>query len=463
MSLHFLVTSWSAPGHINPVIQLAQCLVEAKFWKPPVFVTLGILINENTQGKIQLPNHSRIRNLTIDKIGIRDWILDMDRRSMEAAEEIIIKLEESNPEWPAVGTVVSDILSGFGPIIARQLEVPLYVFCPSPLTSLYSILNLSKLRALRETANPPEEFPIPGIGEFPLPRNFPDDSSNPMVSWFSRMLETCTKSLAVAQGCLVNDVQSFYSSLFLSEIQSAISSNALCCGPLCLQDPRVHNGLSPEIEQFLIRFPARSILFIALGSSWSIPNQSLVELAHGIAAAGRPFVFVHRGQFQDDPFPEYALPNPPASEPTDPEGLPICFRSETCARGLVVRWVNQPAILCHESVGVFMTHCGWNSVLEGVSFGGVPMLLLPVGGDQPINAAFIDTHLQCGKSLWGSKHELRRDSVKQLINTVFEDLSLRKRAADLKVMIQQETAPSGVMELNLMQWFNQITRNETAR
>ncbi|CAN1223563.1 UDP-glycosyltransferase 74E2 [Linum perenne] len=48
----------------------------------------------------------------------------------------------------------------------------------------------------------------------------------------------------------------------------------------------------------------------------------------------------------------------------------------------------QLEVLAHKSTGCFVTHCGWNSTMEGLSL-GVPMVGMPQMGDQMTNAKFI--------------------------------------------------------------------------
>ena len=65
--------------------------------------------------------------------------------------------------------------------------------------------------------------------------------------------------------------------------------------------------------------------------------------------------------------------------------LPEGFLDRTKERGLVVKsWAPQLAVLNHDSVGGFVTHCGWNSVLEAVS-AGVPMVAWPLYAEQRFN------------------------------------------------------------------------------
>ena len=52
-------------------------------------------------------------------------------------------------------------------------------------------------------------------------------------------------------------------------------------------------------------------------------------------------------------------------------------------------------ILDHEAVGGFVTHCGWNSTLEGVT-AGVPMVTWPLSAEQFYNEKLVTRVLKIG-------------------------------------------------------------------
>ncbi len=52
-------------------------------------------------------------------------------------------------------------------------------------------------------------------------------------------------------------------------------------------------------------------------------------------------------------------------------------------------------ILEHAAVGAFMTHCGWNSTLEGVS-SGVAMITWPISAEQFFNEKLVTDVLGIG-------------------------------------------------------------------
>ncbi|KAG8712040.1 hypothetical protein FRC09_020286 [Ceratobasidium sp. 395] len=55
-------------------------------------------------------------------------------------------------------------------------------------------------------------------------------------------------------------------------------------------------------------------------------------------------------------------------------------------------------VLEHPSLHYFLTHGGWNSITEAI-VRHVPMIVWPMGGDQPTNAMQIARQLDCGFEL----------------------------------------------------------------
>ncbi|KAL6001889.1 hypothetical protein ACLOJK_040453 [Asimina triloba] len=99
--------------------------------------------------------------------------------------------------------------------------------------------------------------------------------------------------------------------------------------------------------------PSPSVVYISFGTIKMPPPEELKALAEGLEESGVPFLWSLKEKAMED-------------------GLPEGFVERTKERGLVVPWAPQTMVLEHGAVGAFVTHFGWNSVLEGIA-AGVPM------------------------------------------------------------------------------------------
>nr|GEY62848.1 UDP-glycosyltransferase 90A1-like [Tanacetum cinerariifolium] len=115
------------------------------------------------------------------------------------------------------------------------------------------------------------------------------------------------------------------------------------------------------------------------------------------------------------------------------------FEERVKEKGVVVReWVNQREILEHEIVKGFVSHCGWNSVLESIC-AGVPILAWPLSAEQPLNAKFVVDEIKIGvrvETLDGSvtgfvKGEGLEKKVKELMEGE-KGKEVRKKVAELR-------------------------------
>ncbi|KAF8650490.1 hypothetical protein HU200_063855 [Digitaria exilis] len=129
-----------------------------------------------------------------------------------------------------------------------------------------------------------------------------------------------------------------------------------------------------------------SVVYMNFGSTAVLQPPHAAALADALERTGVPFVW--------------------AAGTTAP--LPDGFEERVAAagasggRGRVIRgWAPQVAALRHRAVGWFVTHCGWNSVLEACA-AGVAMLAWPITADQFVNARLLVDELGAAVPVsWG--------------------------------------------------------------
>ncbi|XP_066313992.1 UDP-glycosyltransferase 92A1-like [Miscanthus floridulus] len=177
--------------------------------------------------------------------------------------------------------------------------------------------------------------------------------------------------------------------------------------PVCPIGPLVRATslpTSPEAEAAVVSFldchSPSSVLYISFGSQNSIRAEHMTELALALESAGRPFIWAVRPPVGHDIKGDFRAD----------QWLPDGFeeRARTSNRGLLVRgWAPQVRILAHASTGAFLSHCGWNSVLESVTH-GVPIIGWPLSSEQFYNANML-------KEEWGVCVEVARGDVEDTV------------------------------------------------
>ncbi|KAI8017781.1 Linamarin synthase 2 [Camellia lanceoleosa] len=123
--------------------------------------------------------------------------------------------------------------------------------------------------------------------------------------------------------------------------------------------------------------------------------------------------------------------------------LPEDFVEETKDRGLLVSWCPQEQVLSHPSIGVFLTHCGWNSTLESIC-GGVPIICWPFFAEQQTNCRYACTEWGIGMEV---NHDVKRNEIVALINEMLEGdkgKQMRKKALKLKKEAEEATDVGGL-------------------
>ncbi|KAB2027439.1 hypothetical protein ES319_D05G033100v1 [Gossypium barbadense] len=120
----------------------------------------------------------------------------------------------------------------------------------------------------------------------------------------------------------------------------------------------------------------KSVFYIALGSEVSLSEESMRQLAFGIEKSNLPFIWAVRKR--------------PMGEGLIDNIIPPGFEERVSNRGLVLRdWAPQLRILAHSSVGGFLTHCGWSSIIEALKFGRALIVFSGASADQGLNARLL--------------------------------------------------------------------------
>ncbi|KAH7565778.1 hypothetical protein JRO89_XS08G0015000 [Xanthoceras sorbifolium] len=118
-----------------------------------------------------------------------------------------------------------------------------------------------------------------------------------------------------------------------------------------------------------------------------------------------------------------------------------CRLQEDCRDlGLVVPWCHQLKVLNHSPVGGFLTHCGWNSIVD-ITFAGIQVLTFPFVGDQITESKQVVEDLKFGlrlKKEMGDKTLVTREEIAKTIQTLMNvDSSERKRLVKRAKQVQE--------------------------
>ncbi|KAL6851450.1 hypothetical protein ACP4OV_020383 [Aristida adscensionis] len=183
--------------------------------------------------------------------------------------------------------------------------------------------------------------------------------------------------------------------------------------------------------------PPRSVVYVNFGSITSMSGEQLAEFAWGLANTGYAFLWNLR--------PDLVKGG----------GLPPELAAATEGRCMVSTWCPQAEVLGHEALGVFLTHCGWNSTLESIC-GGVPMVCWPFFAEQQTNCRYTCTEWGIGVEIGG---EVRRGEVEALIREAMEGekgREMRRRVEELRDSAVAAARPGGRAMRNVERLIDEV-------
>uniref|UniRef100_A0A0E0LAK1 Glycosyltransferase n=1 Tax=Oryza punctata TaxID=4537 RepID=A0A0E0LAK1_ORYPU len=336
--------------------------------------------------------------------------------------------------------VVSDIfLSSVVMPVAKELRLPCHVL----FTSSAAMLSLCAYFPTYLDANAGGggvgDVDIPGV--YRIPKASIQQPLHDPNHLFTRQFVANGRSLTNAAGILVNTFNALEPEAVAALKQGKVASGfrpVFAVGPLLpASSPARNQATNPtNYMEWLDAQPARSVVYVSFGSRKAISGEQLKELAAGLEASGHRFLWVVKGTIVDrDDTAELR------------ELLGEGFLERVEKRGLVTKaWVEQEEVLKHESVALFVSHCGWNSVMEAAA-SGVPVLALPRFGDQRVNAGVV---ARAGLGVWvdswsweGEAGVISAEEISEKVKSAMGDEALRRKAASLGEAAAKAVAGGG--------------------
>lgn len=236
----------------------------------------------------------------------------------------------------------------------------------------------------------------------------------------------------------------------LSKLEMNANKKQWSIGPILQKDSRSkHKSL-----KWLDKQAPKSVLYISFGSSTTMTDKQIQELAMGLENSKQKFLWVLRDADKGNVF----------DGETRKARLPEGYQERTEGTGIVVTdWAPQLEILGHTSIGGFMSHCGWNSCMESITM-GVPILAWPMHSEQPWNAALVTDILEVGIQVTEQAHQMELVNsltIEKVVNRLMvskEGEEIRSRAEKLGRQVWQSRDEGGVSQLELSSFIAHLSR-----
>ncbi|KAM2071134.1 hypothetical protein ACFX1T_039607 [Malus domestica] len=339
--------------------------------------------------------------------------------------------------------LVADTFFPWATEVAAKFDIPRIIFHGMGFFALCASRSVALYEPHAKLSSDSEVFTIPNFPvEIKLTR-----SQMPTVPKQSpeitKLLKEARESGEKSYGFIVN---SFYElePAFADHYRTVFGRKAWHIGPVSSANKAADDEATlhqHECLNWLNSKKPNSVVYICFGSMTNFIDSQLLEIAAGLEASGQEFIWVVKREKNDKE-----------------EWLPEGFEERMEGKGLIIRgWAPQVLILEHEAIGAFVTHCGWNSILEGVS-AGVPMITWPASAEQFYNEKLVTEVLKTGVAVgakqWGAgtfldvkkEASVKREAIEKAVNQVIaseEAEGMKGRARVLREMAMSAVEEGG--------------------
>ncbi|XP_039134031.1 crocetin glucosyltransferase 3-like [Dioscorea cayenensis subsp. rotundata] len=452
---HIVMLPYMAHGHLIPMFHLAK-LIEQRYPDHTITIVNTPLNIQRLQSS--LPPNSNIHLIDLPFSSSNHGLPpnSENTRSLPAHQKplLLFTTESFEPHFNLLITnmikddhcpvcIIADLFYGWTVNTAKIHNIFHATYMPTG--AIGSAFLFSMMKHLPHTKTEAMEFNLPGFpSSFRLHRTqLPgplrsDDGSDEVSIFFRKKIELSSLSDAF----LCNTVKEV-ETLGLQALRwNAGDVPVYPVGPLVpLEGLITGKRLGEEFESCVQWLGSRSpcsVIYILFGSENNISASQMMALAEGLETSGKPFIWVIR--------PPHGFPmDGEFSEEWLPDGLEERLR--VSGQGLLVKtWAPHLEILGHKSTGVFINHCGNNSLLESLSR-GVPIISWPLVYDQfCVSKMMVEELGVCVELASGVEDEVESVEVERVIGLVLDGekgKEMKKKALKCMEMMREAMKDNG--------------------
>ncbi|MED6209031.1 hypothetical protein PIB30_050722 [Stylosanthes scabra] len=454
---HVLVIPFPAQGHVNPLMHLSHKLVQHGF--KVTFVNsefnhnrvVSAIKNNNLEGsKLELVSIPDGLGPEEDRNDSGSLLLAIMRTMPSALENLIRDINSMDGGNNRITSIVCDTYLSWALEIGQKLGIKGAAMIPSSAAIVALVNNFPKF--IEEGIMDSDGFPL-RKGKYQLSQEMPNVDID-CLPW------SCIGDIHVQKIIYhyLTDTAKWLrlTNLWLSNTTEELEHGALSLCPNILPIGPFLKESTEEIRTSLGQFweedfsslnwlnqqPPSSVIYVAFGSITIFHPNQFKELALGLELTNRPFLWVVREDSNN------GNGNTNHKYPDEFQGT----------RGKIVKWAPQQVVLKHPAIACFISHCGWNSTMEGVS-NGVPFLCWPYFADQLLDKTYICEVWKVGLGFdKDEKGIISRWEIKKKVEELLGDEDIKGSSKKMKDMVMSNIASDGKSTQNFnkfMKWLGE--------
>ncbi|XP_059283998.1 nuatigenin 3-beta-glucosyltransferase-like [Lycium ferocissimum] len=487
--LHVVFIPYTMTSHITPLVHTARLFALQGLRVTIITTPYNALLFHSSIDEDRLVSGSNITVQTLQfpsdevglPVGVENFIASPNMEIVGQVHYGFILLQKPmeqlirqlNPNC-----IVSDMFFPWTVDLAEELGIPRFSFQPATFIHQCAWHFLKTYTPHKKVASDTDRFLIPGLPlEIKMKRSEMEDFLKEETEYkktVDAILEAELRSYGIIHNTCSELEPGFPEvyekvrgrkgwhigplSLFINKHESEISSNEISNSNSC-SDPWKDSG---ECLNWLEDQEPNSVLFVCFGSMVRFSGDQLKEMAVALKSANCPFIWVVREQEKNQ-----------EDENDRSDWWPNDFKEMVVKKnrkGFIIEgWAPQILILKHRAIGGFLTHCGWNSVLESLTL-GVPLITWPLFSENFYTEKLLEQlelAIGVGADVWNSgfivsSPVVSREKIELAVRRLMYDSEeSRKFRANAKLMaetLKRATEEGGSSHSQLIELIEEIKR-----